>query len=406
MKALVRVLAVGVLVALGVLGALELRSRLARGAGPVVAPPPTAAVPDPIPARRPAFAAAPGGERGEAVGAADGRTSSARRARNERAIAALEQGDYEAAVQLFEQCHAEAPAVEVFARNLAEALARLAAREHESADEELRARALERLSRAVQLHPERDDLADLLARWRRTAEAEQDFWRKLTDHFELSFDGTREELMAGTAPLELELERAYHEFGDAFGAYPVEDGRPRIRVVLYRRAAFDSVTGLGDWAAGVFDGTVRVPVTDLAREGEHLVQVLRHELMHAFVQEMGGAQVPGWLNEGLAQLYEAPSPAGRRATVDAARRKLADQTLFSLERLRGSLASWSDTAEIELAYAQSVAFVAFVERMYGERVLFEMVTGCKAARTPEQVFRARIGDGLERVLVDFLAARD
>ena len=56
-----------------------------------------------------------------------------------------------------------------------------------------------------------------------------------------------------------------------------------------------------------------------------------------------------------------------------AEEKLRGVELFTLHELQGSLAGWSDRKAIEIAYAQSLALVAYLERMYSERVLVDMV---------------------------------
>jgi len=400
MRALWSLLLLAALAAALALGARVLQRpapTASRAASPAPQGAPIAAPPEP--------AAAPGAavppESPGSAGAPLSPEELARRAAlegNQRGIEHLERGELEEARRLFEECRELDPHESVFATNLAEVRARLAVRDHESGSALGLASALEHLERAVELAPERADLARLLARWKRSAEAEKDFWRKTTEHFELSFDGTREELMNGTAGLEDALESAYLEFGELFGFFPVEAGRPRIRVVLYRRADFDLVTGIGDWAGGVFDGTVRVPVEDLVREELRLGRVLRHELVHAYVDEAGGARVPGWLNEGLAQWLEEPPLAGGGAHVREARRRLAGHALFPLGRLQGSLARWSDASEVELAYAQSLALVEHIVRMYGERVPFRMVAGCGAGQSAEDAFREILG-GLELAAV-------
>lgn len=320
-----------------------------------------------------------------------------------RAIALLGAGQLEEAVRAFEECLELHPDERVFQRNLAEALARLAAREQDSDDLERRARAIELLARAVEVDPSRNDLRSLLDRRRKSAAAEEGFWSKKTAHFLLSFDGNRDELLWGTAPLEEGLESAYQEFGELFGQFLAEGGRPRIRVSLYRRESFDAITGLGDWAGGVFDGTVRVPVENLGEELERLKDVLRHELVHAYVHELGGPTVPGWLNEGLAQWLEPSSVATRASHVTRAREKLKGQELFALADLVGSLAQWDDQSAIELAYAQSLAFVDFVARMYGDRELFALVSGCKTGQAPGVTFESRVGIPLTVVLEDLRA---
>jgi glutathione S-transferase len=49
--------------------------------------------------------------------------------------------------------------------------------------------------------------------------------------------------------------------------------------------------------------------------------------------------------------------------------------VFPLERLGGSLASWDDAREIRLAYVQSLAFVQYLARTYGEEALRRTLDG-------------------------------
>lgn len=316
---------------------------------------------------------------------------------NAEAIEALEAADYAQAIALFEICLDAVPDEPIFAANLAEALARSAREEYETDVEA----AIEKLERAFELAPDRENLGVLLERWRKVASAEEDFAQDLSEHFQLSYDGDRSDLLNfGYSQILRELEDAYQEFGELFGTFPVEAGRPRIRVVLYRKTKFDEVTGLGDWAGGVFDGTVRIPVEDFQRERQGLERVLRHELVHAFIDAVGGRTVPGWLNEGLAQRLEWRFLPDRQASATRALDRLVGQELFSLDRLQGSLASWQDKTEIQRAYAQSLAFTAHLEHHYGERVLYEMVAGCMEGTSCEETFRSRTGVELAVVLGD------
>lgn len=328
-------------------------------------------------------------------------------ARNSEGIEALGRDEVEEAIALFEACHAAVPEEPVYAHNLAEALARAAVALHEAAlSPEQRLAAISRLERAVGLDPTREDLAELLNRWKRGAEVEDGFFIERSEHFVLSYDLEREEVRGEIEALDRTLEEAYLDFSEAFTLWPADGGAAPIRVVLYTRAGFDRVTGIGPWAGGVYDGTIRVPVGDLDRELPRVRAVLRHELLHAFVQEKGGARVPAWLNEGLAQWLEEKRPAARRERVERARAKLAGSQLFGLDELTGSLAGWSDPSRIERAYAQSLALVGWIADHYqggdvqSVGVLFEMVAGCAEGRPVEETFRDRVGLDLAAVVED------
>jgi hypothetical protein len=250
---------------------------------------------------------------------------------------------------------------------------------------------------AAELAPERDDLAALLERWEVEAELEEDFWSLDRELVRLSYDGDRRDVdLASADRLVVHLERTYEEYRDLFRVDPVRDrGRPPVRVVLYRRDGFRELTGLGDWAAGVFDGRVRIPVDDLALQSSEVRRVLRHELAHWFVREVGGIAVPGWLNEGLCQWLE-----DRGASVSRSRARLAGARPFSLAELRGSLASWDDEDAIARAYDQSLVVVHHLFTSQDVELPFEMVRECATGRTPEEVFRARMGFELDLLVGD------
>ena len=238
----------------------------------------------------------------------------------------------------------------------------------------------------------------MLERWRRGAELEEAFWTDRSLHFELAYDGDRDELLHGTAPLLEALESAYHELGELFGTFPVEEGRAPIRVELHRRTDFGELTGLGDWAAGAFDGIVRVPLEDLTAERPRLQRVLRHELVHAFVDAAGGPRVPGWLNEGLAQWLEIPDPTQRPTRAEAAAAVLHGAPPIPLERLHGSLSTWRDPDAIERAYAQSLTLVARIEREFGEHLLVTMVRACRRGDDAHAAFTRATGLDLVALL--------
>jgi Peptidase MA superfamily len=300
---------------------------------------------------------------------------------NTMGIRALDAGEIDRAVGLFEQCVRGVPDEPVFRANLAESLARRALRRRER--EWPCAQCMADLERAVGLAPERADLAKLWERWRKEAELERDFWRESSQHFDLAYDGDRSEILHGSHRILEELENAYGDLALWFDDPPAEGAEERIPVVLYRREGFDALTGLGEWAGGAFDGTVRIPIGDLAREERALAAVLRHELTHAFVLKSGGRKVPGWLNEGIAQWFEPE----RERSLERARATLEGQELFTLEQLSGSLANFKDSAEVARAYAQSLLAVDRLATQYGERIPLQLVAACKDAHPPAETFQ-------------------
>lgn len=305
--------------------------------------------------------------------------------RNNRAIEALDDARYHEAVTELNACVEAYPDDEVFRANLAEALARRARWRHDEPGVGLDL-AIPDLKRAVELAPEREELPPLLERWMREAELRAAFAQYDSEQFELVFDGSRQSILDGAQRVIDVLEEAYFEFYELFGADPVRENGRRLRVALYTPEEFREVTGLGHWAGGAFDGTVKVPVADFERDERRWRETLRHELLHAFVREVGGVGIPGWLNEGLAQHLEGD----RGRQIQLARGQLEGMEPLPLSELVGSLGALGSADRIRTAYAQSLLFVDFLERQYGISVLVEMVRGAGASSAP-QVFEERIG---------------
>lgn len=319
---------------------------------------------------------------------------------NGDAIKALDAGDNKKAVELFEQCHGAVPAEKVFTSNLAEALARLSTNEYDAGAAEDREQAIVHLTRASQLAPDREDLKTRLAQMKHLLESEAGMWTDESEHFQVSYDGERSDLLGGASQITMALESAYQQFGEYFGFYPVENGRAKIRVVLYKNEGFHQATGIGHWAGGLYDGAMRIPVDNLAREKNSLVRVMRHELAHAFVHESGGRDVPGWLNEGLAQRLESDSMSTAQTMLEVTRRALHGTTMIPLDKMSGSLSEQKDDEKIAQAYRQSLAFVGWIESTYGDRVPYEMVAGHKKGGVAA-AFQKRTGVKLDDAFADF-----
>jgi hypothetical protein len=138
------------------------------------------------------------------------------------------------------------------------------------------------------------------AKVQRTEKAEEKFSTHRSVHFTVKYDGT-EDPETWTAVLDI-LEEAYRDIGQKFNFFP---SRPII-VVLHTKNQFQGATGSPNWADGLFDpvlGRIQIPTQGAGTDRVWLARVLRHEFVHALIQEELGAtagSIPTWLNEGLA----------------------------------------------------------------------------------------------------------
>ena len=146
--------------------------------------------------------------------------------------------------------------------------------------------------------PDNTEARATLARWRREAELHDRMQQAVGSHFTVSFEGPAEAALAAAA-LE-SLDKAYWRIGELLGTYPSDP----IGVVLYTTEQFRDVTRSPTWAAGAYDGTIRVPMRGALDNPAELDRVLAHEFTHALVRTLATRGVPAWLNEGLAAALE------------------------------------------------------------------------------------------------------
>jgi tetratricopeptide (TPR) repeat protein len=171
--------------------------------------------------------------------------------------------------------------------------------------------------------------------------------------FRIKYDGGVNEPL-GVVVLQ-SLTQAYNEFAARLGFSPGD----AVTVVLQTGTRLPEGP---DWAEGINDGTIRVPVQGLQAPTPRVLQVLRHELAHSFIAGRTSGNCPTWLQEGIAQWLEGGEPSrGDDALVPLAR----DHRLHPLITLEAPFQSLSGT-EAPLAYAESLSAVAHIIRRRGE----------------------------------------
>jgi tetratricopeptide (TPR) repeat protein len=185
---------------------------------------------------------------------------------------------------------------------------------------------------------------DTLERWRREVELHDRMRETIGSHFSVAFEGPAEADLAQEALQS--LDRAYWRIAQLLGTYPPEP----VSVVLYSTRQFADITRSPAWAAGAFDGVIRVPMRGALGQPSELDRVLAHEFTHALVRTLAPRGVPAWLNEGLATALETEgrSSAERRVEAQHANASLADLPQ-SFAALNGD--------EAAAAYAASAAAV-------------------------------------------------
>jgi hypothetical protein len=158
--------------------------------------------------------------------------------------------------------------------------------------------------------------------------AEHNFHARDSTHFTVKYDGA-EDHAVWTRVLEI-LEDAYRDIGQQLEHYP---GKPML-VVLHTRQSFHNATGGPAWSDGLYDpslGRIKVPTQGALTDQAWLTRVLRHEFVHALLDDrLQGHRIPQWLNEGLAMQLAGDAPPDIPAFIRG------EVTLINLTQLEGS----------------------------------------------------------------------
>jgi tetratricopeptide (TPR) repeat protein len=219
---------------------------------------------------------------------------------------------------------------------LTQARARLGQIQYRLGDPGLAIRTYETL---LAMTPDDRDARATLERWQRETELHDRMRQAIGSHFTVSFEGPAEAALA-TEALEV-LDRAYWRIGQLLGTYPSEP----IAVVLYTGEQFRDITRSPTWAAGAYDGTIRVPMRGALDKREELDRVLSHEFTHALIRTLASRGVPTWLNEGLATALET-------GNLEWAEKQSAAQAPVPLRALQAGFGRFTG-AQAQLAYATS-----------------------------------------------------
>ena len=140
---------------------------------------------------------------------------------------------------------------------------------------------------------------------RRAVEAEAGLDRLFSAHFIVKFHRSTDRVVASAVADRLEA--VYRTIGAQWSYFPSS----RVVVVLYPRGQFQGAASGPDWAQGLFDGRIHLPVERVSGDPASTDAALRHEYMHVVVHRLSGGQAPAWLNEGLALYMErGPDAAG------------------------------------------------------------------------------------------------
>lgn len=228
------------------------------------------------------------------------------------------------------------------------------------------------------------------------------FEKRTSSHFVLlqDVDIDRASGWSGFVRFEKDVLEALESAYDAVDRYLGLRPRRRIRVEVYDPPVFDATfSGLFRFpAAGFYQGSIRV--RGAQRFTGALERTLHHELVHAaFDAAAPSLALPGWVNEGVAEWFEARATGKRRLSsreYALLRQGARSGSLPSLMELSGTSFVGLDGPRAGLAYLTSYGAVDFLVRHHGERDLRrfceELVRRRNLDRVLKRVFRTDLAE--------------
>jgi Tfp pilus assembly protein PilF len=223
-------------------------------------------------------------------------------------------------------------------------------------------------------------LVEKIARGRREMAAEEGMERESSRYFVVLYEReVPRELVQGIFKA---LDTSFDVLHDRLGEYP----RSELTVLLYARSAFTSVTRAPDWAGGLYDGKIRIPVGGLktVEEAAGLQSVLNHEMTHAFLYQMAPAGLPRWFNEGLATAFQGWESAEIRAYFS----DHPPEGLTSLANLDQALLG--RRGNVTAAYAAARLAIGEIEEARGFGAVRRIIAGVGAGGAFAEVFRDEV----------------
>jgi tetratricopeptide (TPR) repeat protein len=245
------------------------------------------------------------------------------------------------------------------------------------------------LQRAADLSPDDTALQTELAQVKKESELDNNLRARKRGGFKVEFSGSEEYDLSGEV-FDI-LGSAKKDIGRLFDFYPHET----LLVKIYSPEHSAKLSAGPHWAAGLYDGKIRVRVDDVRKGGTRLKDILYHEYAHAVLYYLTRRNLPTWLNEGLAQNVE---PGNRITSSDKRRVRqwLQDSQYIPFEQMPRSFVSLPEE-EAHRVYVESRLFVDYLLDKQGEIRMRDALGRLRQGRSVDEAFRSAFGQSLSEL---------
>ncbi|MCX8063620.1 MAG: tetratricopeptide repeat protein [Candidatus Hydrogenedentes bacterium] len=253
----------------------------------------------------------------------------------------------------------------------------------------------------LQIDPTRKELKEKYEKATREELVQKNFRKMYSSsrHFQITYP---EDISFSTrSAVVTYLEQAYLEIGRKLGG--IFPSSP-VQVVLYDTSRFSAVVQLGQTIGGVYDGRIRISVSN--KEGiefskDEIKRRIYHEYTHVAIFDYLKDRAPWWVNEGLAEFFSTELDSGKKLIVVEAVERKTLMDFCKLEEVKISEFLESQS-KISLAYAQSHCAIHLLWRRYGQGKFLSFLRSIKDGLSPETGLQRVYNIDYEKLLKDVI----
>jgi len=175
------------------------------------------------------------------------------------------------------------------------------------------------------------------------------------------------------------LVNAYNQLAYDFGLYENNE----FTVILYSHEDFTNILNVPSWAAAIYDGKIRIPFNYASLDIDELESIIRHELTHAILHRIAGDKVPAWLHEGIAQYKDGVNDSDVKKALKEA---VLNNRMVPISELQAGFGNIKDTAQVKVAYAESLDFIEHLINNYGFYTLLDILNNFNNYTSVNELF--------------------
>jgi len=175
------------------------------------------------------------------------------------------------------------------------------------------------------------------------------------------------------------LVNAYNQLAYDFGLYENNE----FTVILYSHEDFTNILNVPSWAAAIYDGKIRIPFNYASLDIDELESIIRHELTHAILHRIAGDKVPAWLHEGIAQYKDGVNDSDVKKALKEA---VLHNRMVPISELQAGFGNIKDTAQVKVAYAESLDFIEHLINNYGFYTLLDILNNFNNHTSVNELF--------------------